>query len=337
MSTCIRTHAAFVLLIGLTGAIPSCHRGTVSKDGNDGRLNVFVSIPPQKTFVERVGGDRVAVSVLLAPGQSPATYDPTAKDIVRLSAADVYFRIGVPFEKQVVGKIDESIQGLRIVDTRAGLPTRSGDPHHDCRHAPAEGAASSQATTSDTSLGEGPAGHGDHDHHHQHDLDPHVWMDPHLVKRQVETIRRALTDLDPDGQAEYESNAERFTEELDAVDAEIRERLRPVRGGEFYVFHPCLGYFADAYGLRQQAIEVGGKSPTAKQLSRLIDRAKRDGVQLIFVQPQFDRRCAEVVAREIGGAVVPLDPLAEDYIQNLKHIAKSIRHALDQRPTTSAP
>ncbi|MBU0719371.1 MAG: zinc ABC transporter substrate-binding protein, partial [Planctomycetes bacterium] len=69
-------------------------------------------------------------------------------------------------------------------------------------------------------------------------------------------------------------------------------------------------------------------APTARQLGALIDRAKRSGVKLIFVQPQFDRRYAETVAQAIGGAVVPMDPLAEDYLANLVDLASKIEEAL---------
>jgi zinc transport system substrate-binding protein len=256
------------------------------------------------------------VSVLVPPGQSPATYEPLPRQIADLAAARVYFRIGVPFEKQVVAKVASTLKDLNIVDIRAGIELRDMEGKEE--HEPAGQ--------------EREHGHGhdeEADHHHQPgEQDPHVWMNPRLVKIQARTICTELSRLDPAHQADYAANLATFEAALDDVDREIAVTLAPLKGREFFVFHPAYGYFADAYGLKQTAIEAGGRQPTAKQLAALIQRAKDAHVRLIFVQPQFNRSNAETIAREIGGAVVPLDPLAEDYIENLRHMTQMIRQAL---------
>ncbi|MBN1341644.1 MAG: zinc ABC transporter substrate-binding protein [Phycisphaerae bacterium] len=296
-------------MVGLSAAIAplilaSCDRTPPSTRPTDATLAVYVSIPPQKYFVRRIGGDHVNVSVLLAPGQSPHTYEPTPKEMVRLSQARAFFRVGLPFEKHVVEKIAQAMKNLTIVDTRKGIELLAAAEHeHD------------------------DDAHPDHAHHHP-EQDPHTWMNPRLAKVQADTIRDALCEIDPANAPTYRGNCSALLAELDAADAKIAKALAPLRGKEFYVFHPAFGYFAQAYGLKQVAIESGGKQPTAKQLTNLIDRAKAAGVKLIFVQPQFDRRNAETVAHAIGGAVVPLDPLAEDYVQNLLHVAATVQKTL---------
>ena len=267
------------------------------------RLRVYVSIPPQKYFVQRVGQDHVDVSVLLPPGQSPGTFEITARQLASLASADVYFRIGLPFENSVVNKIEGALKHLNIQDTRRGIEPRTPATHHE----------------------HNDCGHG----HHQGDArDPHVWMNPRLAGRQAVTICDELVRLDPDNRDAYEENLQSLLVDLARIDKQIATALAPLRGREFFVFHPAFGYFADAYGLKQVAVEAGGKSPTARQLGALINRAKRSGVKLIFVQPQFDRRYAETVAQAIGGAVVPMDPLAEDYLANLLDLASKIEQAL---------
>jgi len=279
-------------------------------------LSVFVSIPPQKCFVERVAGDAARVRVLLPPGQSPATYEPTPKQMVALAGADVYFRIGVPFENSVADKVSSVLKGLKIVDLRQGVELRAmSEPHHH-HHQGAGGQHEDH----------GCAGHGE--------TDPHTWMSPRLAQVQTRTICETLCRLDPAGSERYQGNTAAFVAELDALDKELSARLAPLRGREFFVFHPAYGYFAEAYGLRQVAVEAGGKAPTAKQLGQLIRRARLVGVKLIFVQPQFDQRNAETVARAIGGAVVVLDPLAENYVDNLRRMAAEIEAALSQVPPT---
>lgn len=313
----LKTHAIGILVVLAALASCGCRQETPSAQGeSDGRLLVYVSIPPQKYFVERVGGRNVRVGVLLRPGQSMHTYEPAPKQMVELSAAKVYFRIGAPFEEQVADKIGQALKGLYLVDTNKGLALHTSTEPCE-QEKPAEpGEAKGHA-------------------HERGELDLHTWMSPRLVKTQAANICRALVHVDPLHQSDYEANLATFVTDLDKLDEEITAALKPLKGREFFVFHPAFGYFAEAYGLKQVAIETGGKQPSSKQLQRLIDKAKASGTKLIFVQPQFSRRGAEAIAQVIGGAVVPLDDLAEDYINNLRHMTDAIKAALGQ--ATTAP
>lgn len=257
------------------------------------RLSLFVSIQPQAYFVERVGGSHVEVEVLVGPGQSPATFELTPQQMAKLTQADAYFRIGLPFEKRLVGKIQTALSDLRVVDTHQGIKLRTME----------------------------------HEHHND-GSDPHIWLDPKLVKVQAATVCEELCRLDPVNVDAYKKNLETFKADLDEVDAKITQALEPLKGRKFYVFHPSYGYFGDAYGLTQVAVEVEGKEPGARQLAALIDQAKEDSVKVIFVQPQFSAKSAEAVAEAIGGVVVPIDPLARDYLKNLEDIAEKIVRGL---------
>ena len=259
-----------------------------------GPIQVEVSILPQKYFVERVGGTRVNVEVLASKGQDPHTFEPTPKQMAHLSEAQIYFQIGFPFEEALLTKISDTFGNLKVVDTRQGIKLR-------------------------TEVGPGePAG----------EPDPHTWLNPRLVKIQARNIETALAQLDPAHAAEYEKNLHAFQADLDRLDAELAAALAPFKGDEFFVFHPAFGYFADAYGLKQVPVEVGGKEPSAKELTALIDHAKKDGVKVIFVEPQFSSKTARAVAEAIGGAVVPLDPLNPDYIHNLENLAAQVQKAM---------
>jgi zinc transport system substrate-binding protein len=141
-------------------------------------------------------------------------------------------------------------------------------------------------------------------------------------------IRDALARLDPTHADEYARNEVAFEADLDALDAEIRRRLSAARGRAFLAFHPSWGYFADAYGLRQIPIESGGKEPGPRTLAAVVERAKALGVRVVFVQEQFSRRTAEAIAQEIGARVVVVDPLAGDYLSNLRSVAESFASAL---------
>jgi zinc transport system substrate-binding protein len=170
-------------------------------------------------------------------------------------------------------------------------------------------------------------GHGEAEHD-RGPVDPHVWLSPLNAKVIAANICKGLQDADPAHARDYDRNLATLQTDLDAVHARIARTLAPLKGRAFYVYHPAFGYFADVYGLKQVAVEIDGKEPTARQLADLIARAKADGVRVIFVQQQFPSKSAEAVAQEIGGAVIPIDPLSKDYPAVLEDMAAKISAAL---------
>ncbi|WP_295437813.1 zinc ABC transporter substrate-binding protein [uncultured Thiodictyon sp.] len=272
-------------------------------------LPVFVSVVPLQTFVERIGGDQVRVRSMVAPGQNPHTYEPTPKQVADLAGAVLYVRVGVPLEDAWLPRIRATNPGLRVLDVRDGLALRPNDQVQ-----PAPG------PEGDADHGDG---HGDHDDEHGHDhgaLDTHVWTSPPLVKSMGAAIRAALSDLRPGQAALFAANDARFAADLDALDAEIRDRLKPLQVRRFLVFHPAWGYYADTYGLTQVAIEFEGKEPGPRALAGLIDAARAAGVRAVLTQPQFSPRAAQQVAAAIGGRVESVDPLSADYFGALRRV-----------------
>ncbi len=269
--------------------------------GDETKLKVWVSIPPQAFFVARIGGDLVDVQVMVKPGHSPATYEPTPRQMAGLATADAFFLVGVAFEKGLLPKVAEVIPELRIIDGVEGIPL--------------------QPMSADE-VG-GGAGHG-HSHHHRGLPDPHFWLDPLLVKIHAETICRALIALAPAHETTLRENLRVFTGALDDLHARLRSRLAGLEGHEIFVFHPAYGYLARRYGLRQVAVEIRGNRPSARQLAARAERAKTSRVRAIFVQPQFSTASAQVVAEAFGGKVVALDPLATDYLRNMEEMAAQI-------------
>ena len=305
-----------IALIALALALPlvGCDRPTDDPhDGNGHKtLDVFVSIPPQVEAVRRIGGDRVNVQTLVGAGQNPHSFAPTAKQMARLREANALFRIGMPFEDRLLEKLHGSMGSLNVVDVRKGITLRQmdeGDDDHD----------------HDADHDE----HAGHDHDHDHEgADPHVWMSPKNMALIAGTVCDELCRLSPKDAETFRANLAAYRADLKAADDEIARQLAPLRGQTLLVYHPAFGYFADAYGLKQKAVEIEGKSPSAKALAHLIDDARKDHIRVIFLQAQFDPRLAERVAREVGGAVVSLDPLAEDYLTNLRRIATAIQTGL---------
>lgn len=262
------------------------------------QIRTFVSIAPQAYLVRQVGGPLVEVEILVPPGGSPTTYEPTSQQLTRLAEAEVLFTTGVAFEKRLLNKIAGEFQNLRIVPAHESIELRTIERHDQT------------------------------DHKHEGALDPHVWLDPTLAAIQAAKIASVLSEVQPSAADTFQRNLENLRLRLDSADTAIKNILAPVKGRTIFVFHPAYGYFADAYGLKQVAIETHGKEPSARQLASLVEQATRDSVGVVFVQPQFSRRQAESVGKSIGARVETLDPLAEDYINNLLDMAAKIAEAL---------
>ncbi len=268
-------------------------------------LHIFVSILPQKYFVERVAGELAQVSVMVQPGRSPETYEPTLKQMTQFSQVDAYIRIGLPFEDVWMSRLQQNNPQLRWLDARDTVQLRVLEAHDH-----------------------GDKGAEHNAEQHQSAPDPHIWVAPLLVVKMVQQIQTLLSELDPPNAAIYAANAAAFQQDLQQLDQDIRSQLKGLEGQRFLVFHPSWSYFADAYGLQQIAIEREGKSPGAKSLQHLIVQAKAWGIRVVFVQRQFSQRDAKTVAQAIDGEVIAVDPLAENYVENLRETVRLFAHAL---------
>jgi len=154
--------------------------------------------------------------------------------------------------------------------------------------------------------------------------DPHIWLSPRLAKIQVENICQALVEIDPVNKDFYEKNKNDYLIKLDNLDLKLRDAFSEMKGKKILVFHPAFGYLARDYGFEQIAIEIEGKEPSAENLARIIDTAKKENIKTVFVQKQFSQKSAKAIAQQIGGIVVPLDPLAKNYVENLRRIGENI-------------
>lgn len=314
------THALGVLAV-LALALCLTMVTPVIVSAADAPLQISVSIPPQKYFVERIGGDLVRTTVMVPPGADPHTYEPKPSQLRGLSGSRIYFSIGAPFEDAWLARIVAAAgPSLSVVPMHKGvtlLPAAAPLHSDEAEHA------------------EGKEHHEDHHAHadgHGHDhgtTDPHVWLSPMLVRHMSLAIRDALAKADPAHAATYRANYDRFAADIDAMDKKFADLFAalPQDRRRFLVFHPSWNYFAHNYGLTELSIEVEGREPSPRQLRAIIDLARRERITTIFVQPQFSRRAAQTIATEIGARLVDADPLAEDWAANLERTAKALAQA----------
>lgn len=266
---------------------------TVAHARTQDPVNVFVSILPQKYLVERVGGERVTVNVMVRPGLNPETYEPTPKQMAGLSDADLYFRIAVPFEAVWIKRIGSLNPAIRIIECCGDLVINDPVTY-------------------------------DHEFHAGLVNDAHVWTSPQNAIVLAGIIKSALSEFDPESADYFENNYRTLVSELNDLDQYIRAELAGINNRYLLVAHPSWGHFAGAYGLKQIPIEQQGAEIKAKQLSRLVELARREKIQTVYIQKQFNAASARILAREINAGMVELDPLAEDYINNLRDVTRAI-------------
>jgi zinc transport system substrate-binding protein len=297
-------------LLGLVALLAGCGGRPTDKPAVQRKLPTFAGIPPLAYLVEQIGGEHVKVDTLVQPGQDPHTFEPTPQQILALGRAAVFFKIDMPFEQVLLDKVREGNQRLVVVDATAGITKRTMDVDC-CEHGLAH-------QCHDDDAGE---------------PDPHVWLSPPLLKVLATNICKALCEADPSHSDDFKRNQTVLSGRLDTLDRQVRHMLAPYRGCWFYVFHPGFAYFADAYQLKQEAVEAGGRLPAPKQFHALVEKARTDGVKTVFVQPQYAPSGAQVVADAIGGKVVPINGLAKDVVADIEEIAAKIADSLkDSRP-----
>ncbi|MEB3309764.1 MAG: zinc ABC transporter substrate-binding protein [Snowella sp.] len=299
---------AFLALILGSSSLVGCRQAAVPEQVQAvNQIPLTVSIEPQKYFVERIGGDRVNVNVMVPIGTDPHTYEPKPDQMRALAGSKAYFRIGGDLEDAWMPRLLAANSNLNIVDTSQNIekiPTvgHSHDHGHDHGHDKAEKAAPETGES----------------------LDSHIWLSPQRVKQQAQTIYQSLVKLDPQHQAEYEANLKKFTQDLDSLDQDIRQQLTGLKHKTFMVFHPEWGYFAKDYGLTMVAIEVEGSEPSAAELADIIKEAKEKQIKVIFTQPEFSPQTSNAIAQEIGAKVIPISAFSADWLNNMRQVSQTL-------------
>ena len=283
-----------VLILLLAASLIAAAAGCNGETETTGKTVVAVSILPQAGFVEAIGGDRVEVVVMVPPGADPHTYEVTPDQMTRLANAKMYAKVGSPIEFELawMDKLIAVNKSMPVVDCSKGVDmTESQDPDEP-------------------------------------GLDPHIWLSVKNAKIMVQNICDGLAQVDGANKDYYEENCADYLEELTKLDNEIEAGLSGVRNRSFIVFHPAFGYFARDYNLTQIGVEQEGKEPDADYIVRLIKEAREQDIRVVFVSPQYSAKSAESIAKEIGGQAVIIDPLAREFIDNMRAVESAMKQAM---------
>ncbi|MBR6454841.1 MAG: zinc ABC transporter substrate-binding protein [Fibrobacter sp.] len=264
----------------------------------DEHITVAVSLQPYATIVKMVGGARVNIVTLLPPEADPHNYEPKPAIIKAFSLAQVYFTDGSGLDKAWMPRFLGANKKVEVVDISENIKWMEFD--HD--------------------------GQGMHEHE-DHEIDPHVWTSPARVKFLAKNIYDYLVKIDSEHSRYYTFRLQNALDNLEKMERQINETVihMPVKSRSFIVFHPSYGYFAKDYKLKQYAIEVNGKEPKPKDLAKLIQMGRKNNVKVVFVQPQFSKRAAQTIAKDLGATIVETDPLSADLMGNLQKLVDALK------------
>lgn len=252
---------------------------------------VLISVAPYEYLIKGLAGDTLNVKVMVPKGASPHTYEPTPRDVMEASKADIWFQIGEGFEAMSTPALKSSNPKLEIVDLQKGLNLIRPEPGmmQCCPH--------------------------------HHGADPHFWMSPVLMKKQAATIAKVLSKRYPENQELYAKNLVTLESNLDSVHHDLETLLGKMPQKTIMVSHPSYSYLARDYGFTLLSLESEGRDPTPMQVTKIIEEARQKKVKVIYIQEELNTKGAKLVAQIIGAKVVTLDPYRPDFADNLREIA----------------
>lgn len=283
-----KIHTLWILTLLLVACKPAGQKAEA--DDGDTKPVITVTIEPLRYFTEAIAGDRFDVVSMVPKGSSPETYDPTPAQLMSLSKSTAYLRIGfIGFEQTWMDRLTDNAPHLQVFDTSHGIDLILQEGLHEESHA-------------------------DEPYHIHSGPEPHVWNSPANARIIATNILKALCTLDNPNRDNYLARYDSLCTVIDRTDSLCRQMLaQPGADHAFMIYHPALSYLARDYGLLQLSIEDGGKEPSPAHLKELINACKQEDIHVIFVQPEFDRRNAELIARQTGTRVVDINPLAYDW------------------------
>lgn len=304
--------------------------------------DVVVSIKPVHSLVAAIMRGVGEPQLIVDGAASPHTYNLRPSNARKLEKADVVFWVGPGLEaflekplealasKATVVELEDA-KGLEKLPFREGGPFEAhddGDQGHDAHdgHAAEEDAHDHGHDHTE--------GHEDHDHGA---YDTHLWLDPANAKAMAQAIETALIAADAGNAATYQANTKKLIDDLDALDAELQETVKPVKDKPFIVFHDAYQYFEHRYGVKTAgSITVSPETlPGADRVKQMQDKVRQLGATCVFAEPQFEPKLISVITEGTAAKSATLDPEAATlepgpnlYFKLMRGIAGSLKDCL---------
>lgn len=283
-----------ILLLILIGILSGCN---FIQDKNSNKISVMVSIEPQRYFIKQIAGDKIDVKTLMPDGAKPETFDLSPSQLLDLSRSQAYFMMGT----------------LAFEHTWAD--TYASDNPHTNIFLMSENISPIVTEHSHCNKDIETVDHGF--------IEPHIWMSVKNAKHIANNTLNGLIAIDPDNKDFYLCKYDSFIARLQKLDSEINKMMEH-SDTAFMIYHPALSYFARDYGLTQISIESEGKEPSPMQLKNIIDESALKGISIIFIQPEFDPKNAEIVSKETGAKLINFNPLSYNWEMEILKIANAL-------------
>lgn len=280
-----------------------CMLASCGQKQSNGRM-VSVTIEPQRYFAEKIAGDKFIINSVVPAGQNPEVYDPTPQQMVQVGKSEAYLRIGhIGFEQIWIEKVQDNNRDMKVFDLSEGMELIENAEEHDHDH---------------------DHEHGEECSHSHYGVDPHTWSSIAGAKKIAWNTLNAFIALDKENTQYYWENYSLLMSEIEKTEEKIGQLLAPLKNRTFIIYHPALTYFSNEYNLTQLSIEMEGKEPSPAQLKRLIDTARESGAKVVFVQQEFDKKNAELVAKETNCTLVVINPLDYNWDKEMIQIAQAL-------------
>ncbi len=280
-------------------ALLLCSAGKLPPTKEERKPLVLVSIAPFKYFVERIAGSRLRVQAIVPSGMSAHSYEPSPQEVAGLQHAVVWFQNGDSFEKKISHVLLQHQPKLILFDLKSTVPLLSYEEE--------KGSHKGKCCMEKN--------------------DPHIWLSPTLAKQEAKEMAQILTSLFPEWEREFRDNLSLLLKDLADLDKEVKAILAPVKSRTLLVSHPAFGYFCKDFGFTQISVEHEGKDPLPQRLKHLLDRSSKEEIQTVLFLPQYNNKGAKLIADSLHLPSAMVDPYAEDYLVNCRHIAHTIAEA----------
>jgi len=290
----------FILSLGIFYTFTQAKN--LEQEQNTSSNLVSVSIAPQAFFVKKIAANTLDVNVILPPNSNEHNFEFKPSTMKKLEKSDIYFTIGLEFEKVFTDKFKQNFSKLQVVNMQKNIALIQTHDTHEHSH--------------------------EHEHHEHEHFDPHTWLDPILVQTMALNIYDTLIQKYPQNENLYKENLDKFLAELDSLNLQIASKLEKLKNREFVVYHPSWTYFAKRYNLTQIPVEILGKEPKSKDLQKLITLMKDKNLKVIFVQNGFPENAAKTLAKECDAKIYKIDHLSYDWENELLKTADAFSHNL---------
>lgn len=264
---------------------------------DSGEKIITVSIAPFKYFAEEIAGDDFKINVMVPPGANPHIYEPFPEQINQLRRSTAYISNGyLGFEMTWLDRFYETNKTMKRLSLGDKIEPLVSEHKHEGDHV--EGA------------------------------DPHYWVSPKCAMIMALSVKDFLCELNPLHKQKYETNYQNLVIKISELDNLAQQLFSDVQNRSFLIYHPNLGYLARDYGLEEISVEFEGKEPPPSRIKELIDRSRKDGLKIIFVQREYDPKNARAIGNEIGAEVKIVDPLSGDWLRTTSDIINDLYASL---------